>query len=132
MPTEWMIYAGAAVIVLLLGGVLIRRLQHDGRNIEALEAEIAELRKSIAIFNEGAMGIGQRLVDAERQLNSLSQEQARFQSLSADHSYTQAQELAAQGATVEELMSKSQLPRAEAELIVLIYTQLHEPEAPGE
>lgn len=130
MQNIWLIVAAVALL-LGVAWLLVARLLENRRRLLGLESEIGELRKQLSIFNEGAVGIGRRLVDTERLINSLSSEQAKLLRQSADLSYEQASVLAEQGADIDEIIDRCNMPRAEAELVVLISRQLKESERAG-
>ena len=112
---------GAIVIALLLvvlaGALLLGRYK---RRLDNMNTELEQLKRNLSIFDDGAQGIGRRLVDAERQLKSVVSDQAQFKQQSSNQSYTDAASLVAQGLSVDQVVEKSDLSRAEVELMVLL------------
>ena len=112
---------GAIVIALLLvvlaGALLLDRYK---RRLDNMNTELEQLKRNLSIFDDGAQGIGRRLVDAERQLKSVVSDQAQFKQQSSNQSYTDAASLVAQGLSVDQVVEKSDLSRAEVELMVLL------------
>ena len=112
---------GAIVIALLLvvlaGALLLGRYK---RRLDNMNTELEQLKRNLSIFDDGAQGIGRRLADAERQLKSVVSDQAQFKQQSSNQSYTDAASLVAQGLSVDQVVEKSDLSRAEVELMVLL------------
>ncbi|MDG1938676.1 MAG: DUF2802 domain-containing protein, partial [Pseudomonadales bacterium] len=77
-------------------------------------------KRNLSIFDDGAQGIGRRLVEAERQLKSVVSDQAQFKQQSSNQSYTDAASLVAEGLSVDQVVERSDLSRAEVELMVLL------------
>ena len=111
--------------VLLAGAVLLNRYK---RRLDDMNTELNQLKRNLSIFDDGAQGIGRRLVDAERQLKSVVSDQAQFKQQSSNQSYTDAAGLVAQGLSVDEVVEKSDLSRAEVELMVLLRESDIQPE----
>ena len=114
------------VLVLLAGAALLRRYK---RRLDVINAELVELKRSLSIFDDGAQGIGRRLVEAERQLKSVVSDQVQFKQQSSNQSYTDAASLVAQGLSVDQVVEQSDLSRAEVELMVLLRESDHQPES---
>ena len=113
----------AALLLLSCIAVLVYavvRLQRSNRQLDHLEAELGELRNSLLIYNEGAQGIGRRLVQAEHRLKSLVNDQAQLASQLGEQPYTEAARLVAQGLSVDEIVEQCSLSRAEVELMKLL------------
>ena len=113
------------LLVLIAGAALLRRYK---RRLDIINAELFELKRSLSIFDDGAQGIGRRLVEAERQLKSVVSDQVQFKQQSNNQSYTDAASLVAQGLSVDEVVEQSDLSRAEVELMVLLRESDHQPE----
>jgi len=97
------------LLVLIAGAALLRRYK---RRLDIINAELFELKRSLSIFDDGAQGIGRRLVEAERQLKSVVSDQVQFKQQSNNQSYTDAASLVAQGLSVDEVVEQSDLSRA--------------------
>lgn len=85
-----------------------------------LESEVKQLRSSLAIFDDGSQGIGRRLVAAEKQLKSVLSDQSQMKQQASQQIYTEAAELVAAGLSIDQILSKSGISRAEVELMVLL------------
>ena len=103
----------AAVYLLLL-----QRKQRQ--QLLDLQFEVKQLQRSLAIFDDGSQGIGRRLVAAEKQLKSVLSDQSQLKQQASQQIYTDAAELVAAGLTVDQILSQSEISRAEVELMVLL------------
>ena len=106
-----------SLLVVLFAIVLLRRYQ---QRLDAMTSELDNLKRNLSIFDDGAQGIGRRLVEAERQLKSVVSDQAQFKQQSSNQSYTDAASLVAEGLSVDQIVERSDLSRAEVELMVLL------------
>ena len=113
------------VLVLLAGAALLMRYR---RRLDIINAELSDLKRSLSIFDDGAQGIGRRLVEAEKQLKSVVSDQVQINQQSSNQSYTEAASLVAQGLSVDQVVERSDLSRAEVELMVLLRESDHQPE----
>jgi len=112
-------------LVLLAGAALLMRYR---RRLDIINAELSDLKRSLSIFDDGAQGIGRRLVEAEKQLKSVVSDQVQIKQQSSNQSYTEAASLVAQGLSVDQVVERSDLSRAEVELMVLLRESDHQPE----
>ena len=85
-----------------------------------LQFEVKQLQRSLAIFDDGSQGIGRRLVAAEKQLKSVLSDQSQLKQQASQQIYTDAAELVAAGLTVDQILSQTDISRAEVELMVLL------------
>jgi len=113
------------ILVVLAGATLLGRYK---RRLDVINAELVDLKRNLSIFDDGAQGIGRRLVEAERQLKSVVSDQVQFKHQSSNQSYTDAASLVAQGLSVDQVVERSDLSRAEVELMVLLRESDHQPE----
>jgi hypothetical protein len=113
------------ILVVLAGATLLGRYK---RRLDVINAELVDLKRNLSIFDDGAQGIGRRLVEAERQLKSVVSDQVQFKHQSSNQSYTDAASLVAQGLSVDQVVDRSDLSRAEVELMVLLRESDHQPE----
>ena len=116
------------ILVVLAGATLLGRYK---RRLDVINAELVDLKRNLSIFDDGAQGIGRRLVEAERQLKSVVSDQVQFKHQSSNQSYTDAASLVAQGLSVDQVVERSDLSRAEVELMVLLRESDHQPEHVG-
>lgn len=83
------------------------------------EAELNQ-KKQVQVLASGSIGMGRRLVAIEKKLNLAVEKQSEILSKEGGVSYNRAMELLGMGATIDDLVSKCGLIRAEAELISLL------------
>jgi len=114
------------VLVLLAGAALLMRYR---RRLDTINAELSDLKRSLSIFDDGAQGIGRRLVEAEKQLKAVVSDQVQIKQQSSNQSYTEAASLVAQGLSVDQVVERSDLSRAEVELMVLLRESDHQPDS---
>lgn len=112
-----MVIVIALLSIVFLGAALLSRYK---QRLDAMNTELNQLKRNLSIFDDGAQGIGRRLVEAERQLKSVVSDQAQFKQQSSNQSYTDAASLVTQGLSVDQIVEKSDLSRAEVELMVLL------------
>jgi len=89
-----------------------------------LETEINQ-KKQVQVLASGSIGMGRRLVAIEKKLNLAVEKQSEILSKEGGVSYNRAMELLEMGATIDDLVSKCGLIRAEAELISLLKKESH-------
>ncbi|WP_233407815.1 DUF2802 domain-containing protein [Marinomonas spartinae] len=83
------------------------------------EADLNQ-KKQVQVLASGSIGMGRRLVAIEKKLNIAVERQSELLSKEGNISYNRAMDLLDMGATVDDLVSKCGLIRAEAELISLL------------
>ncbi|BFM49292.1 DUF2802 domain-containing protein [Marinomonas sp. THO17] len=86
---------------------------------QQFEADINH-KKQVQVLASGSIGMGRRLVAIEKKLNLAVEKQSEILSKEGSVSYNRAMELLEMGATIDDLVSKCGLIRAEAELISLL------------
>ena len=96
---------------------LSRRLKQMKQDFT--EAELNQ-KKQVQVLASGSIGMGRRLVAIEKKLNLAVEKQSEILSKEGGVSYNRAMELLEMGATIDDLVSKCGLIRAEAELISLL------------
>ncbi|GAA0836356.1 MULTISPECIES: DUF2802 domain-containing protein [Marinomonas] len=82
--------------------------------------ETVNQKKQVQVLASGSIGMGRRLVAIEKKLNMAVERQSELLSKEGSVSYNRAMELLEMGATIDDLVSKCGLIRAEAELISLL------------
>ncbi|MBE0505287.1 MAG: DUF2802 domain-containing protein [Marinospirillum sp.] len=104
----------------------IRQLKErltDARNETYLL--VKALRNETHAMGSGSIGVGQRLVEVEKRLNSTMERQMEFEQRDPGSlPYAYAVRLVEMGATAEDLIENCGLARVEAELITLVHTEL--------
>lgn len=96
----------------------------DQQELRLLRAELAELRS-------GVIGVGQRVLELEAQLQSqqslLTEQAEQLQTVQLiepeSKIYSRAMKMVQLGADLEEIMRECELPRAEAELLLTLHQQ---------
>jgi len=96
---------------------LSKRLKQMKR--QCTEVELNQ-KKQVQVLASGSIGMGRRLVAIEKKLNLTVEKQSEILSKEGSVSYNRAMELLGMGATIDDLVSKCGLIRAEAELISLL------------
>lgn len=86
---------------------------------------VKALRNETHAMGSGAIGVGQRLVEVEKRLNSTVERQMEFEQRDPGSlPYAYAVRLVEMGATAEDLINNCGLARVEAELITLVHSEL--------
>lgn len=124
MESQW-IFNFLLVLQLLMIVALIvwvwrlsKKLKQTQKDMQ--EAEQAQ-KKQVQVLASGSIGMGRRLVTIEKRLNIAVERQSEIISKEGSSvSYNRAVELLEMGASVDDLVSKCGLIRAEAELISLL------------
>ena len=98
--------------------LLLQRRQRQ--QLLDLQLEVKHLQRSLVIFDDGSQGIGRRLVAAEKQLKTVLSDQSQLKQQASQQIYTDAAELVAAGLTIDQILSQSDISRAEVELMVLL------------
>ena len=87
-----------------------------------VESEASQ-KKQVQVLASGSIGMGRRLVAIEKKLNIAVERQSEILSKEGGVSYNRSMELLDMGATVDDLVAKCGLIRAEAELIDLLFKE---------
>lgn len=86
---------------------------------------VKALRNEAHAMGSGAIGVGQRLVEVEKRLNSTVERQMELEQRDPGSlPYTYAVRLVEMGATAEDLINNCGLARVEADLITLVHSEL--------
>lgn len=127
------LYELLALLVALIAGVsalLMRRhMQHLNQRLDESKKEmhllVKALRNETHAMGSGAIGVGQRLVEVEKRLNSTVERQMEIEQKDPGRlPYAYAVRLVEMGATAEDLIQNCGLARVEAELIALVHSEL--------
>lgn len=78
------------------------------------------LRNELSAVNSGAIGVGQRLIAAEKRLNDLTTDQQQWQVNNETQPFRHAVNLAEQGAEPKQLVEQFGLTESEAQLMALM------------
>ncbi|WP_416885841.1 DUF2802 domain-containing protein [Marinospirillum sp.] len=110
--------------------LLVRRhIRHLNQRLDESKKEmhllVKALRNETHAMGSGAIGVGQRLVEVEKRLNSTVERQMEIEQKDPGSlPYAYAVRLVEMGATAEDLIQNCGLARVEAELIALVHTEL--------
>lgn len=86
---------------------------------------VQALRSETHAMGSGSIGVGQRLVEVEKRLNTTMEKQAELEQKDPGNlPYAYAMRLAEMGATADELVKNCGLARSEAELITLVQAEI--------
>lgn len=86
---------------------------------------VQALRNETHAMGSGSIGVGKRLVEVEKRLNTTMEKQAELEQKDpAGLPYAYAMRLAEMGASADELVKNCGLARSEAELITLVQAEL--------
>jgi len=126
MESQWLVNLLLVLaFVLLLGSfawilVLSNKLK---KSIKWQTESETSQKKQVQVLASGSIGMGRRLVAIEKKLNIAVERQSEILSKEGSVSYNRSMELLDMGATVDDLVAKCGLIRAEAELIDLLFKE---------
>ncbi|WP_111639217.1 DUF2802 domain-containing protein [Marinomonas shanghaiensis] len=123
MESQWLFNLLLTLQFVILIAVVVWAFRLSKR-LEKMKQERAEVelnqKKQVQVLASGSIGMGRRLVAIEKKLNLAVEKQSEILSKEGGVSYNRAMELLEMGATIDDLVSKCGLIRAEAELISLL------------
>ena len=112
-----------AIIAVFYALQLNKRLQLSEQ--QSQEA-IKKLQHDLDVVNSAAMGVGQRLINAEKKLKAVIEKQQLNASGSDQLPYNLAASFAESGAETDQLVERYGLPEAEANLLSLLKSRSNE------
>lgn len=125
MKAEYISWAGLllAFVFLIVNFILVKR---QSAKIRALENTVKSLltvneanKKQFAEIYSGAFGMGKKLQYLDGIIKKTQEEQLNLVAQAPENKlYSRATKMVELGASVEELMTECELPRAEAELLI--------------
>ncbi|MEO9274060.1 DUF2802 domain-containing protein [Marinomonas sp. 5E14-1] len=123
MESQWLFNLLLTLQFVLLIAVSVWAFRMS-RHLKAIKRQQVESdqnhKKQVQVLASGSIGMGRRLVTIEKKLNLAVEKQSEILSKEGSVSYNRAMELLEMGATIDDLVSKCGLIRAEAELISLL------------
>ncbi|QUX92792.1 DUF2802 domain-containing protein [Marinomonas sp. A3A] len=123
MESQWLFNLLLMLQFVILIAVVVWAFRLSKR-LERVKQHHAEVelnqKKQVQVLASGSIGMGRRLVAIEKKLNLAVEKQSEILSKEGGVSYNRAMELLEMGATIDDLVSKCGLIRAEAELISLL------------
>ena len=106
-----------AIIAVFYALQLNKRLQLSE---EQSQQAMQKLQHDLDVVNSAAMGVGQRLINAEKKLKAVIAKQQLGTSTSEQLPYNLAASFAETGAETDQLVERYGLPEAEASLLSLL------------
>lgn len=144
-PIEWLTLAVVPAVAILLVFVVFWQHRMQQQQHLLLVARMEELQQALNLsraeveeLRNGVIGVGQRILTAERllqqmqlhqqtlasELEQLSEHQQKIQLADPESKlYSRAMKMVQLGAGLEEIMQECELPRAEAELLLNLHRQ---------
>jgi len=109
-----------AAIALLVSVIGIGLWRAQSMQTQRMLREVEAIDKALAIHRDAASGVGTRLLDIEKQLQTLRQISTETSSQDHDVAHRQALALLARGESVEAIVEQSGLSEAEVKLLQLM------------
>jgi len=123
---NWVIWLIILLFLLLLANsyLIVYYRRYYVNELQGLFQENNRLKKDIKAVCRGAIGVGSRLSNLEAHIDMLAvrQDQAELRQ-PALSSYSHATKMVAMGAKEEDIMANCGLTRAEAQLVVMLYSK---------
>lgn len=126
MESQWLfnLLLVMAFVLLLVCFTWIIVLSKKLKKMTQLQQQSeASQKKQVQVLASGSIGMGRRLVAIEKKLNIAVERQSEILAKEGGVSYNRSMELLDMGATVDDLVAKCGLIRAEAELIDLLFKE---------
>lgn len=121
MMTVWFAIVGLFILALFSWLFTWYTHQQLDKVKQQLLAVEKTLRSELASLSSGAIGVGQRIIAAEKKLGNLQSLQESQQQMTPENKpYQQAESLIAQGADVNQLVEQCGLSEAEAQLMTMM------------
>ena len=115
------------LLIIITSGVFIFLFLHQNFKIGSqkkelliMYKELKNLENTISIFEDGAQGVGRRLLSAENQLQSLVSDQSEIKDKLICKSFSDASNLVSKGFSRDEVFSDSDLTKSEVDLLFLL------------
>ena len=122
--TEWVAYLSLAVSACLAVAMLVsrrrqaRQLQQQQQANAQLQQQIETLSQQLAVLNKGTLGMGRRLMTAEKRLNQTMERQDSLENRESEQvSFRQAARLFERGLEMDNVIEKVGITRSEAKLV---------------
>lgn len=132
MPADanmiWLLAILAGASCAVCAWVLLKLLALDSR-MNSLSKYTADLESQLDSTISGSLGMGKRIVNLEKRLRKIVDQQNNQNESVDTLSYGQAMQMLEQGADVETVASNCGFSSSEAQLMQLIQKQLHEKNA---
>ncbi len=118
------VLAGVNVVLAASVIVLFRRLRQQkdqfGKSMESLQKKLQDLNVQVEVLTKGSLGVGKRLMVAEKRLNQTMERQEEIENKDLEKiSFSQAAKLLESGVAINEVVEKVGVSRSEAKLMEL-------------
>lgn len=122
MASNWMILVGFIINALLIAVVYWLMDRRYRSEVDKLNQEMVELKRSLNALCSSAVGVDRRMGLLEQYNRDLQQHQETIgQQTKSDHPYVDAIKVAQKGATANQLVDEFEISRNEADLIVMLH-----------
>lgn len=114
------------IVFFIITLILLKKVNRKSRNLEvlikSLLAQQEMHKKQFTEIHSGAIGLGKKLQQLDVEVKRTQENQVNLVASSPENRlYTRATKMVELGASIEELMSECELPRAEAELLLNLH-----------
>lgn len=117
----WIIVAVTALLALMACYAALKNSQQIKLLRESSVEQLKALQHELTVVNSGAIGVGQRLIATEKKLKNAIDKQQQIESHNVDlMPFSQAADMAEQGADATQLVERFGLSEAEASLVALL------------
>jgi hypothetical protein len=89
---------------------------------KASEQQIHALKRELAVVNSAAMGVGQRLINVDKQLKLSIEKQQQREMTNVDYLHYSQAPIVSPEVDADQLADRYGLPEAEADLLALLQT----------
>lgn len=121
MSLTWLAIAVMSLLLIAVGCYALLLSRRLLASEAAQHEQIKQLRHDFSAINNAAIGVGQRLIIAEKKLKGTIDKQQQLETNASDFSpYNHAVSLAESGADSAQLVERCGLSEAEAELLTLV------------
>lgn len=121
---EWVAYLSLAVSTCLAVAMLIsqrraaKQLQQQQEANARLQQQLETLSQQLSVMNKGTLGMGRRLMTAEKRLNQTMERQDSLENRESEQvSFRQAARLFERGLEMDNVIEKVGITRSEAKLV---------------
>ena len=121
---EWVAYLSLAVSACLAVAMLIsqrraaKQLQQQQEANARLQQQLETLSQQLSVMNKGTLGMGRRLMTAEKRLNQTMERQDSLENRESEQvSFRQAARLFERGLKMDNVIEKVGITRSEAKLV---------------
>ena len=115
--------------VLMMVGIAC--LVRFGSQLRKTDQLVEQLRAQMNVFDDGSQGLGRRLIEVDRQLQSIiagqaGQPQSAMQAADAGQ-FAEAESMIKQGVSIDDIIERTGMSAAEVELLMLVNEKQTQP-----